>query len=248
MYWFCVISIGSLTLGWTGWSHMIRLIGQDKSVPPHWCLVVVAPSQHAFTCYSATHKTFFCIDLVFAGWFSSQFYYWMLMQKSCRKCCPTAWMWLCRPSYIQTNLGSCRAGGPISIFACCSHMAVASVEPTPIYLWAVLCKFSFSFQFISWLCILYSAPMAKMRANNFMSTPFHLCRNEAELLSFPGPVCFDLEAFGCETLCCRLGEGNYRGWDWEQIVPMCWWYLYLCRLCLQIIDKFGPFRGVRINW
>lgn len=124
------------------------------------------------------------------------------------------------------------------------------------YLWAVLRRMGFGPTFISWVKLLYSAPVARIRSGGLLSTPFALHRGTRQGCPL-SPLLF---ALAVEPLACRIRLSpdivGFRVGDLEERVSL---YaddilIYLGDVLaslapvMNIIQDFGTWSGLSINW
>lgn len=123
------------------------------------------------------------------------------------------------------------------------------------YLFAVLQKFGFGPNFISWIRLLYSAPSASVKTNSDVSPPFSLtrgCRQGCPL----SPLLFALaiEPLSIALKCSTLFSGIHRGGIEHRVA------LYADDLLLfvqdpekcvngivNLLESFGSFSGYKLN-
>ncbi|CAJ0960101.1 unnamed protein product [Ranitomeya imitator] len=135
-----------------------------------------------------------------------------------------------------------------------AHKAFDSVEWG--YLWQVLRRMGFGPQFISWIQLMYSMPMARVRVNGELSRTIQLARGTRQGCPL-SPLLF---ALAVEPLAATLQQSDeMTGFKYGVIEERVALYaddilLFLAdpvaslEGAIGIIERFGSVSGLRINW
>lgn len=158
-----------------------------------------------------------------------------------------------RRLFLNLQLSNDDTGGR-AILSLDAAKAFDSVEWT--FLWAVLHKLGFGPQFLSWVRLLYSAPVARIRTNGLISEPFALHRGTRQGCPL-SPLLFSI---AIEPLACLIRSApdivGFRIGALEERISL---YaddmlLYLGNMTssitpvMSIITEFGKWSGLLINW
>ena len=124
-----------------------------------------------------------------------------------------------------------------------------------MYLYFILEKFGFDVDFISWIKLLYSSPVASVFTNSVRSSPFKLSRGTRQGCPL-SPLLF---AAAIEPLAIWLRcESNFKGIVRSGVTHKVSLYaddllLYVSDplrsvpVILSILEKFGKFSGYKLN-
>lgn len=124
------------------------------------------------------------------------------------------------------------------------------------FLWQVLERFNFGPKFISWVKLMYANPTARVRTNSTLSSPFNLHKGTRQGCPLsPGLFALAIQPLAILIRSSMATKGIEVGPLRKQISL----YaddalLYLpdasdsLEEALLIIDRFGSFSGIRINW
>lgn len=152
---------------------------------------------------------------------------------------------------IASSTGEGGAGVVASLDA---EKAFDSVEWE--YLWHILPRFGMGPKFVKWVRLLYSGPTARVRTNGVLSASFPLHRGTRQGC----PLSPALFALAIEPLAVILRAATaVRGMSFPPLTEKVSLYaddmlLYLqddqqsLGAALSIINQFGAFSGVRVNW
>lgn len=158
-----------------------------------------------------------------------------------------------RRLFLNLQLGLGTDGGR-AVLSLDAAKAFDSVEWN--YLWAVLHKLGFGPSFISWIKLLYSAPVAKIRTGSLLSLPFALHRGTRQGCPL-SPLLF---ALAVEPLACKIRTSpDITGFQIKGMEERISLYaddilLYLGDVVasinpiMEIIGEFGSWSGLLINW
>ncbi|CAJ0952032.1 unnamed protein product [Ranitomeya imitator] len=158
-----------------------------------------------------------------------------------------------RRLYMNLQLRSDNCGQRV-IASLDAHKAFDSVEWG--YLWQVLRSMGFGLQFISWIRLMYSMPMARVRVNGELSRTIQLARGTRQGCPL-SPLLF---ALAVEPLAAKLRRSDeVTGFKYGMIEERVALYaddilLFLAdpgtslEGAIGIIERFGSVSGLRINW
>ncbi|CAJ0958213.1 unnamed protein product [Ranitomeya imitator] len=158
-----------------------------------------------------------------------------------------------RRLYMNLQLRSDNCGQRV-IASLDAHKAFDSVEWG--YLWQVLRSMGFGPQFISWIRLMYSMPMARVRVNGELSRTIQLARGTRQGCPL-SPLLF---ALAVEPLAAKLRRSDeVTGFKYGMIEERVALYaddilLFLAdpgtslEGAIGIIERFGSVSGLRINW
>lgn len=156
---------------------------------------------------------------------------------------------------LYTNISHAVArGSPGVVASLGAKKAFDSVEWE--YLWYVLEKFNIGPKFNSWIKLMYANPTARVRTNGSLSSPFRLHRGTRQGCPLsPGLFTLAIEPLAILIRSSAAAGGMEVGPLREQIslyADDALLYLpdasYSLEETLRIIDLFGSFSGIRINW